>query len=155
VHRSPPHVAPAQEFEEDYQGGHPHRTCRRGRRREFIVPGGGEGRRVLVVVAHNLADRSRIEASFLPLLQIEVESMLAFNSSTSKLQKNLPVGRRNSILKMKLTSIPRNPILGVVDRLIGEGTRWMKQLREMGYDAQDCIDLYLLRVVRIDCQRGE
>jgi hypothetical protein len=56
---------------------------------------------------------------------------------------------------MKLTSIPRNPILGVVERLIGEGTQWMKQLREMCYDAQDCIDLYLLRVVRIDGLRGE
>jgi hypothetical protein len=60
---------------------HPHRTYRQGRRREFVVPAGGEGRGVLVAAAPHPTDQSRHSCRW-------SKSKSAFNSSTSKLQKS-------------------------------------------------------------------
>ena len=76
------------------------------------------------------------------LLAAEYRQLRGVGGEIAELRDDLAT--MNALLRMQSEAED-----GAVDHFVRE---WMKQLRELAYDSEDCIDLYLLR---IKCRPGE
>jgi disease resistance protein RPM1 len=76
------------------------------------------------------------------LLAAEYRQLRGVGGEIAELRDDLAT--MNALLRMQSETED-----GAVDHFVRE---WMKQLRELAYDSEDCIDLYLLR---IKCRPGE
>ncbi|CAM0958914.1 unnamed protein product [Alopecurus aequalis] len=70
------------------------------------------------------------------LVGAEFQQLRGVGGQVARLRDELAT--MNALLRMQAEAEE-----GAVDHFVRE---WMKQLREVGYDAQDCVDLYLFRV---------
>ncbi|VAH25929.1 unnamed protein product [Triticum turgidum subsp. durum] len=70
------------------------------------------------------------------LVREEFQQLRGVGGEVARLRDELAT--MNALLRMQAEAEE-----GAVDHFVRE---WLKQLREVGYDAQDCVDLYLFRV---------